>query len=97
MLGDKELAKSTNVIPSGKVQDLYSEFIPLIQGNLDEFEGDDDFNNLSKIKVDREMVKRPIMTIPYAANVFGIKDQLKEKYGITKVKGYGLPAKDGDK
>jgi DNA-directed RNA polymerase len=83
MLKDRKGAKATNLIPSEKPQDIYQEVVDVVNVLLatramDETleQEDRDHASLWLGKVDRSLIKRNVMTVPYAVTTIGMKDQI---------------------
>jgi DNA-directed RNA polymerase len=66
---DKEV---NDVITNSKAEDFYNYAANLIQKELDVNEN----NNLKSIKLNRELIKRTVMTIPYNISLTGVGEQL---------------------
>lgn len=82
MLLDEVGGKATNLVPMDKPQDVYTEVMKVVieKVNHDAEHGKDaetrEMARLWKGKIDRDIVKRPVMTVPYGVKLYGIKDQL---------------------
>ena len=90
-----DLAIKTNVVGKGLTkelpEDFYSYAASLIQEELDLSSN----NELRSIKVNRNLIKKSVMTIPYNISLIGVKEQLKEYFvphQILNYKGYLLSA-----
>jgi DNA-directed RNA polymerase len=76
MLRDEIGGAATNLVPSEKPSDIYTEVAKVMQGMV-EFDAGNG-NETAALwlgKVDRKVAKRPCMTYAYAATQFGMKDQ----------------------
>lgn len=82
MLLDEVGGKATNLVPMDKPQDVYTEVLKVVQRKVEwdaENLKDEEQRNYAKLwvgKIDRNIVKRPVMTLPYGVKLFGIKDQI---------------------
>lgn len=100
MLRDEVGGKATNLVPSEKPSDIYAEVAKVANeiadndgGNLDDYQSDDERSwkcakgNKWAGRINRKLVKRNTMTVPYAVTEFGMRDQL---YGeLRKLKEEG--------
>ena len=78
MLLDEVGGNATNLVPQNNPQDVYSEVMNVV---IEKVKEDYRLNNneYAKLwlgKIDRNIVKRPVMTLPYGVKLFGIRDQL---------------------
>lgn len=80
MSKDINLAKKVNLLASSSnidPEDCYSMMVePVKAGVKDLVEREPKYANLSKLIINRILVKRPIMTISYGVTIKGISDQL---------------------
>ncbi|KAI5848986.1 hypothetical protein GGS23DRAFT_591679 [Durotheca rogersii] len=80
MACDIQLANRVNIAQSNNdddIRDIYSELIPNIDKKIkDLITKDNNYINLSDLKVNRKLIKRGIMTITYGVTKKGILDQL---------------------
>ena len=69
--------------------DIYSSIIPKLKNNINNMENilpekflnnidEEELNKFKLFKIDRKLIKKPVMTIPYSVSRFGIKLQLLE-------------------
>jgi hypothetical protein len=85
LLEDMKLGIEVNLGPSddnSKPNDIYTKLIPLVKESLHNMILEDvnllkDHSILLKFPITRNIIKRPIMTIPYAASIMGIADQIR--------------------
>ena len=77
MLRDEIGGKAVNVVPSDKPQDVYQEVANVVSEMVarDAAAGDE-IAQAWLGKIDRAIVKRNVMTTPYGATFFGMKEQL---------------------
>jgi len=78
---DINLAEKVNILASNdenKPNDIYSDLIEPIKNTIQKMEGDERVKhfNLTKLNINRALIKRGIMTITYGVTVKGILDQL---------------------
>lgn len=88
MFKDIELGKMVNIIPSNDTElpnDIYTYFIDIIKETISKYGNDHKMKELMYMKVDRQMLKKIIMTIPYNATVVTIVEQLMES-SINRIK-----------
>ena len=79
MSRDPHAAKAVNVISDGPPQDIYTEVAEKLKEIVD---ADDDpetrlYSKFWKGKIERSVVKKPVMTTPYGVTPEGIKRQMK--------------------
>jgi DNA-dependent RNA polymerase len=94
MTRDIDLAIKTNVIqniPDNsnniddlKPQDFYTYAADLIQKELDDNDKVQESKNLRNIKLNRNLIKKSVMTIPYNISFVGLKEQLIEMLPVVK-------------
>jgi hypothetical protein len=81
---ETDMAIKTNLIGSGDYAELPNDFYnyakDLIQEDLDKSNKD----NLVAIKMNRSLIKKSVMTIPYNISLIGIKEQILEYFSKTK-------------
>lgn len=103
LLEDQNLGNEVNIKISNfneKPNDIYTKLIEPIKAELNKFVFENETNTLKyidllKFNINRQLIKRPIMTIPYTVSIYGIADHIislgeviKEKIAennITKV------------
>lgn len=74
---------AVNLVPSDKPEDIYRKVLEATEKELMEVATGDDPERallaqeiLSSGQLDRKLVKRPVMTMPYGSKRFGIRDQM---------------------
>lgn len=80
MLRDEVGGKAVNLVPSDKPQDVYQEVCDVVSKMVEEEAAAG--NEMAKVwvgKIDRALAKRNVMTVPYGASLFGMKEQLLEE------------------
>lgn len=86
---NSKLAKLVNLLPNNidqKPFDLYSVALEEIKKNINKTIDDYPlYIRLKNLNLDRQIVKRSIMTIPYNVTVNGIVEQLKEFFYFEKI------------
>jgi DNA-directed RNA polymerase len=91
VLRDEVGGKAVNLLPSETPQDIYTEVMNVVIGKL---AVDSPWKGL----VTRKIVKRPVMTLPYGASQFGMRQQVIEEVvkieEETGVSYLGLNEKD---
>ena len=77
---DRDLAKMSNVISSkdNLPKDVYGEVVETVREQIKKIKNKEIKFILSKIKIDRKLLKRPVMTVPYNVSLYSLKDQLIE-------------------
>ena|ERR1700712_4527248 len=86
MTRELDLAIRTNVlgkednIKNERPKDFYLYAAKLIQKELDKHPKE----NLRNILLDRSLIKKSVMTVPYNISLTGIGEQLREHFSITK-------------
>jgi DNA-directed RNA polymerase len=82
------IAIETNLIKdnsNGKNNDLPKDFYNfagnIIQNKID----NSNIENITKLNLNRSLIKKTVMTIPYNISLFGVKEQLEDKFTICKV------------
>lgn len=104
LIKDEELGKEVNLIKqdeNSEPGDIYSTLLWVINANIQELGSrDESLSNLAKVALNREIVKRPIMTKTYNATVTGMRDSLAEKLVAIKpdsgkTKFWLAPSTDG--
>lgn len=78
MLRDHIGGVEVNLVPGDKPRDIYTAVADVVEGKLTESD-----NELAKYwqgNVTRGIVKRPVMTLPYAATQYGMADQISDEY-----------------
>lgn len=82
MLLDEVGGRATNLVPMNEPQDVYREVMEVVIRKVDhdaqnaEKEEVRQYARLWQGKIDRNLVKRPVMTLPYGVKLYGIKDQI---------------------
>ena len=87
MLRDREGGSAVNLIPMDQPADIYGEVLTKLQVKVerdaanseDEKTQDMALRWLRSGELDRQMVKRPVMTIPYGSQLFGFRQQIQEE------------------
>lgn len=80
MLRDEVGGKAVNLVPSEKPSDIYSEVAAVVSRMVEEDVAEG--NEMAKLwlgKIDRGIAKRNVMTVPYGAKKYGMKNQLMEE------------------
>jgi DNA-dependent RNA polymerase len=79
MINDVGLAKKVNIYKSNNSdipEDIYSSMISFVEKKIEKSVENPNLSNLGKIKINRNLIKRGIMTISYGVTKEGIKNQL---------------------
>lgn len=86
MLRDQVGGAATNLVPSDQPQDIYARVAQAVDARVrsDAMEGDA-LAALWVGKVDRSLVKRPVMTLPYGVTRYGMREQVLAEVRKTKV------------
>ena len=94
MLKDEKGGKSVNLLPSDEPQDVYEI---VTQAVIKRVEADPE-SIIQAGDINRALIKRPVMTTPYGATLYGMRDQLHEEYKKQLDKGVEFPTikKDED-
>lgn len=75
--GDEKGAKSVNLLPSDRPQDVYSDVAQLVISRIDQdIKGDIEIAKLLKGKVDRRIIKQTVMTSVYGVTFIGARQQI---------------------
>lgn len=80
LLRDEIGGKVVNLVPSEKPQDVYSEVAKVVSKMVEEDAAKGD--EMAKVwvgKIDRNIAKRPVMTVPYGVSKYGMREQLLEE------------------
>lgn len=94
MLRDPIGGRATNLVPQDEPADIYSEVAEVVRGKLKKSK-----DPLAKVwdgYVDRKLVKRPTMTMPYGATLTGFTTQLMGEVQTWKDSGAPLPPFEAD-
>lgn len=87
MLRDPVGAAATNLIPQGKPADIYTQVMHLAAERIKkEAEGGDALAIFWDGQLTRDLVKRPVMTLPYGVTKAGMRGQIMEKMGNARDK-----------
>lgn len=82
IMGDIELGEKVNINESDDLKepnDIYTSIIDPFKKNIINYVNNNKELNLEKlleIKIDRNLIKRPVITFPYSVSIMGIKNQL---------------------
>lgn len=87
MLRDEIGGEVTNLIPKDKPADIY-------QVVADKCEEKNDYQTIPPGFISRSLAKRPVMTTPYGATLFGIREQIMEELQKQEEKGTKFPFTD---
>ncbi len=87
MLRDDKGGKAVNLRPSDKPQDIYGIVTEVVKERV----RNDPEAILEEGDINRALVKRPVMTTPYGATLYGMRDQLHEEYKKQLDKGLQFP------
>lgn len=79
MLRDPIGGKATNVIPSDTPQDIYMEVVKAVNEEL-AMRPDEPMAKWWSGKINRSLVKRNVMTVPYSVTLRGMVEQLRQEY-----------------
>lgn len=85
MLRDEVGGRAVNLVPQDKPADVYQQVADKVEEKLRA--SDDPLASTWIGKVTRKLVKRQVMTLPYGATLFGMRDQLKEELKAQADKG----------
>ena len=83
LLRDEKIGRSTNCVPQDKPADLYQEVADLVKKKL---QSNPNKNNLEVLKykiIDRDLVKKAVMTVPYGATYYTIQSLYTDKFMST--------------
>jgi DNA-directed RNA polymerase len=95
MLLDEVGGEAVNLVPSEKPQDVYQRVADKVEEKLQiEARKGDEMAKVWLGKVDRGIVKRPVMTMPYGASLFGMKDQILDELKDRNEGGRYLDCED---
>lgn len=95
MMRDTTSGAAVNLIPSDKPQDIYQQVADVVTKRVEkDAASGDEMAALWVGKISRSIAKRPVMTLPYGATKFGMRDQLKEE--LRKQAEKGNPLIDAD-
>lgn len=78
MLRDEVGGRATNLVPNEVPADIYLEVASVVSDHVDKDAAKG--NEVAALwvgNVTRKIVKRPVMTMPYAAKLFGMRDQIR--------------------
>jgi DNA-directed RNA polymerase len=79
-----DIAIKTNLVslPDSPVvkNDFYLYAASLVQDEVDKCENE----NLRKLIITRNIIKKTVMTIPYNITFYGVKEQMRENFDIYK-------------
>lgn len=91
MLRDREGGASVNLTPSttGVPSDIYQIVADRVEATLPS-------DSPWKGRVDRKLVKRPVMTTPYGAKLYGMRSQIREEVISRMDQGDTFPFDEGD-
>ena len=85
---EMDMAIKTNLIGSGNNMEIPNDFYnyasDLIQKELDQSNNE----KLANIKMNRSLIKKSVMTIPYNISLIGVKEQLYEFFTKSKFLGH---------
>ena len=88
MLRDPVGGKATNLIPQEKPADIYTQVMKVAAERIKkEAEAGDPMAARWDDLLTRDIVKRPVMTLPYCVTKAGMRGQLMEKMGNARDKG----------
>jgi DNA-directed RNA polymerase len=88
MLRDPIGGKATNLIPQEKPADIYTQVMHVAAARIKkEAEGGDPMAAVWDGRLTRDIVKRPVMTLPYGVTKAGMRGQIMEKMGNNRDKG----------
>lgn len=95
MLLDEVGGAAVNLLPSEEPQDVYQEVCNIVNEKLEKLA--DAGEEMAKIwlgKVDRSICKRPVMTVPYGASVYGMSEQILDELAKLNENGHYLDTED---
>jgi Autographiviridae RNA polymerase len=88
MMRDVPTGEAVNLIPADKPQDIYQRVADVVSVRVEEDAAKGDEQAVLWIgKVTRSITKRPVMTLPYGATKFGMRDQVLEEIRKSAEKG----------
>ncbi len=102
IISDSKLAMKVNIVESDTSldpYDLYMDCVDLIRQNIKNGVSKYPvYASLLKLRVDRKLIKRSIMTIPYNVTPIGIREQLEEHFDKkwSNLRYYEFTPKDKD-
>lgn len=80
MLQDEVGGRAVNLIPQDKPADVYTEVMHVAERRvIREADAGDEQAKVWLGKLTRKIVKRPVMTLPYGAGQYGMRDQVAEE------------------
>jgi len=86
MLRDPVGGAATNLVPSEKPQDIYATVALVVERKVRDAAEDGDVLAAMWVgKIDRSLVKRPVMTLPYGATRYGMREQVLGEVRKTNV------------
>lgn len=83
IVGDLNLATLVNLTKSSisdRPNDIYQTIANKIKDDVERYNKDIAFNQLKKLNINRDLIKRCIMTIPYGVTIYGMQKQLIEDF-----------------
>lgn len=81
LTGDLQLATYVNIISNDEPEDSYLWCAQAVEKSVESYKGDDKVKSLlSKIKLDRSIVKKSVMTIPYNIKLEGMSHQITDHF-----------------
>lgn len=89
ILRDEEGGEAVNLLPNEERQDIYQRVADVMNTKLAHM--DDDIAKQWVGKVDRGLIKRNVMTMPYSATLMGMRDQLLDTFKEYQEKGKNIP------
>ena len=89
MLKCSEGGAQVNLVPSDTPADVYQQVADVVEDKLAK-ETDDTYAQFWRGKFSRKLVKRQVMTLPYGATEFGMRDQLKDELKDQKDEGNNI-------
>jgi DNA-directed RNA polymerase len=84
LFSDVEMGIKSNVIASEFPQDLYTEVGNTVISTITNLQDSNLRNVLSKIKINRKFMKKPVMTVPYNVGINTLGEQLVDNNFVTK-------------
>ena len=92
MLKDHKGGVAVNLCPSDDPQDIYGIVTEVVKEKIK----NDPEAILEEGDINRALIKRPVMTTPYGATLYGMRDQLYEEYKKQLDKGLQFPTVNKD-
>lgn len=89
LLRDFELGEMVNITPKERPEDLYESLVEPLNNEINKYGNENiGYSTLSNVKIDRKIIKRPIMTNTYNVSLKGVCDQIKDFLPKVKIEDH---------